>query len=367
MKQKPNTINYTVNYDVLDMFKRESLVAALETVTGPVNHGFTDVPESRGESAYLLEGANEYLAMVVEGLGTENKIAEEILPDAPGGWPYEVISHNNQSTILNDLVACGADPLILNQLVSVGSSDWFKDEAARRRFIDAWKKGCIDVRASWGGGETQEVRDIVEKPTALLAGAGVGIIRPKERRIRGDIQDGYRVYLTGSNGIHTNGLTLARDVADTLPERYSTKLPDGEAYGVALLKPAVMIYPLVKAALDAKLRLGYVSNITGHGWRKVMRLEAEFSYVFEELPKPQTVFRFIQEKSGSSDEKMYGTLNMGVGCAWMVHPDDGDSFELIAKDLSYTLPCKPGRVERGPRSVHLPNGVEFKSKDYSVR
>jgi phosphoribosylformylglycinamidine cyclo-ligase len=324
------------------------------------------VPESRGESVYLAESDDFYIALVTEGLGTENMIAEEILPNDPNGWGYSVISHNNLSTIQNDLVASGADPIILNQFISVGSPGWFSHDRARGRFINVWAHGCIAAGAAWGGGETQELRDVVSPGTAVLAGAGVGIIRPKTRRIKGDVQDGDIIFLTQSNGIHTNGLTMARDVAATLPDRYFTKMRNGEAYAMGLLQPAVMIYPLVKAALDAKIRLHYVTNITGHGWRKIMRLEKDFSYIIEKLPVPQAVFRFIQEISGATDKTMYGTFNMNAGCGWMVHQDDAPEFGVVAKDLGYNA-LKAGRVERGPRAVFLPNGVSFDSREYTAR
>ena len=67
---------------------------------------------------------------------------------------------------------------------------------------------------------------------------GYGIIKPKERLTLGDkLTSGDRILLVESTGIHANGLTLARSIADQLQHGYATELSDGSMYGEALLTP----------------------------------------------------------------------------------------------------------------------------------
>jgi len=364
-----NAIGYDVNYDVLDDFKRQALQAARETAEGLKKAGFKEIPESRGESVYLIEGHGMILAFVVEGLGTLNKIAEDMLVLTGESYMAQIMRANH-ATILNDLAVCGAYPLVANNLISVGDERWFANEQARADLVQGWKDACIEVGCSWGGGETQKLRDIVVPSSAVLGGAAMGIIKPKNRRIRGNVQDDDALVVVHSSGIHANGVTMARDVAKMLPDGFLTRLPNLQTFGDALLKaPHVLYGPLIQAALDAKIPLHYASNITGHGWRKGMRLNADFTYCFDVLPKPQPVFEFIQEHSGASNRKMYETFNMGGGCLFALPNKHSGHFMDVIKKLGYEA-TYAGYVEKGKRAVVMPQGSDigvFESEEYQVR
>src|SRR5438309_8605387 len=68
-----------VNYDTLDAFKRACQKAAGTTTGALTRHGMSEPKSIRGESAYLLEGPDHYLAHVEEGLGTKNLVADAFL------------------------------------------------------------------------------------------------------------------------------------------------------------------------------------------------------------------------------------------------------------------------------------------------
>ena len=68
-----------VDYDRLDAFKRACQRAAATTASALAGHGFSEPASIRGESAYLMEGPDEYLAHVEEGLGTKNLVADAML------------------------------------------------------------------------------------------------------------------------------------------------------------------------------------------------------------------------------------------------------------------------------------------------
>ncbi|MGH8018486.1 MAG: AIR synthase-related protein, partial [Opitutaceae bacterium] len=67
-----------VRYDQLDAFKRECQRAARETAGLLAAHGYREPAETRGESAYLMEAEDHYLAHVEEGLGTKNLVADAV-------------------------------------------------------------------------------------------------------------------------------------------------------------------------------------------------------------------------------------------------------------------------------------------------
>lgn len=365
--RKPNTIGYDVDYDILDAYKMEAMAAAKQTAQALIKVGFQEIPQSRGESVYLIKGHGMILAFVVEGVGTLNKVAEEILEST--GVSYMAQIHRaNFATIVNDLTASGAYPLIANGLISVGGEKYFQNPTARSDSIRGWKEACLEVGCSWGGGETQKLRDIVVPSSAVLGGAAVGFIKPVKRWVRGNIRAGDIIIVVYSSGVHANGVTMARDTADALGLRYDTKLSNGETYGEALLKAPHCLYgPLTQMALNLGIPIRYISNITGHGWRKIMRLEEPFTYVIEQLPKRHPVFNFIQEHTGATDRRMLETFNMGGGVAYFVPPSNAGAFVDTAIQSGYPA-YKAGYVKKGPRRVEMPGSIGvFESEEYAVR
>src|SRR5688500_5395789 len=174
--------------------------------------------------------------------------------------------------------------------LGVGASDWFKDERRTTDLVDGGKKACELARCAWGGGETPTLSGIVDAATVVLAGSAIGMVRPKGRLIRANVQHGDAIVLFESSGIHANGLTLARAIAARAPNGYLTPLPGGRTYGDALLDPTHIYVGVVEECLNQGVDIHYAVNITGHGWRKLMRAPDPFAYVIECIPAPQPVF-----------------------------------------------------------------------------
>jgi phosphoribosylformylglycinamidine cyclo-ligase len=207
-----------VNYDVMDPFKREAQLAARETarnITRLNNGEFCEVEASRGESAYLIEASDHYLAHVEEGLGTKNRIADAMYR-LTGKSYYDQIAQDTVAMIVNDMATVGATPLSVAMHLAVGDSSWFDDEDRARDLIEGWKRACDLARCTWGGGETPTLRGIVNPGTVVLSGSAMGIVKPKERLIKGDIEEGDVIIFVESNGIHANGLTLARAIGEMI-------------------------------------------------------------------------------------------------------------------------------------------------------
>src|SRR5206468_2441505 len=151
---------------------------------------------------------------------------------------YRNIGIDTVATIVNDLITCGALPVSVAMHAAVGDSAWFMDRQRASDLAAGFAKGCRVAGAVWGGGETPALKDIVEKDAMVLAGSAIGKIEPKPLRISGNVRDGDAIVLLASSGVHTNGLTLCRAIADKLPESYLSKIGDGRTYGEALLDPS---------------------------------------------------------------------------------------------------------------------------------
>ena len=290
-----------VDYDVLDGFKRACQQAAATTTGALAVHGLAEPPTMRGESAYLIEAATEYLAHVEEGLGTKNLVADAML-ERTGRSFYREIGVDTVATIVNDLVTCGALPISVAMHAAVGDSAWFAREPRAADLAAGFAEGCRLANAVWGGGETPTLRDIVDPSGIVLAGSAIGRIAPKAHRIMGDVADGDVIVLVGSSGVQTNGLTLCRRLADHLPDGYPTPIDDGRPYGEALLRPVGHLRRLIASLPAAGLRSNYVAHVTGHGWRKLMRLEEPFVYRITEPGPSLPVFDFLLAHGVPRDE-----------------------------------------------------------------
>lgn len=361
-----------VNYSILDPFKLLGQAESYYTKGNAVRLGAIEVTASRGESVYLMDLPGVHLAHVIEGIGTKPDVAdtvEEIFEET-GQSPYFNIAVSAVATIVNDLVTSGALPISVLLFMASGKSEWFADRKRGHDFLHGWRHACMTSRANWGGGETQALRDIVYPDKVVIAGSAVGIIRPKKRRICGNVHAGDAIVFLGSSGIHDNGLTDARDVAHELPEGYRTILACGKMYGEALLAPTKIYSPFIEACHEAGIKIRYAINITGHGWRKLMRHEAPFACIIDNPPKPTPLFDVIEKYSGFSKKKMYGTFNMGAGYALIVRRKD---VERVCK-LGYfcNIPAwHAGYVEKSnERRVEIRLGsekIEFHADELQIR
>ncbi len=287
--QGSGAMDYTtmVDHEKMDPYKVRATTAATTTSGNAALHGFTVYEESRGESAFVWDEGDRLRAGVIEGLGTKNLVADEVDAAHPGEpSKYYAIAQDSMAMIANDLVASGALPQFFWVHTSAGSSDWFTDERTTGAFIDGCRDVCDDVGATWGGGESPTLKGILLPDAAEISGFMLGEIRPRENYVQdGNLEEGDRIIVVPSSGIHANGLTAAREIADQLPERYDTLLEDGTSYGEALLQPTVLYVDAVRAIQEAGIRVKRFENITGHGWRKFMRSTQEFTYRMHTVPE----------------------------------------------------------------------------------
>lgn len=356
-----------VDYVSLDAVKRMAQGAGLKTAANLDRTSFKELRASRGESAYVLEASTGYMAFVQEGLGTKNLVADE-MRKITGKTYYDGIAQDTVAMIVNDLITVGAQPICVMAYWAVGDSDWFKDKKRSQDLVAGWRNACDAAGVVWGGGETPALNGIINSNTIDLAGSAFGVIEPKSRLVLGNkLTAGDVIILFESSGIHANGLTLARKLVDRLPHGYATKLSDGKMYGEALLSPTIIYSRVVGEMLDKGIIPSYLVNITGHGWRKLMRHPKAFTYHVDKTPHPSPLFQSIQEHAGLSDSEMYATFNMGAGFA--IFAKEKDAQKIIALAKKHTIKAWiGGRVEKGEKQVIIkPLGITYKAEDLKIR
>lgn len=355
-----------VNYETIDYLKRIAQASGEKTINNlPLN--YKEVSQSRGESAHVMDAGDYYFASVIEGLGTKSLVADEMYK-LTGKSYYDSLAYDTVAMIVNDLITVGAKPMTLMAYWAAGSSDWFKDKKRTDDLVAGWTKASNDSGVVWGGGETPVLSGIINKDSIDLAGTCFGIINPKKNLCLGDrLQAGDKIILFKSSGIHANGLTLARKIAENLPESYLTKIDEEKTYGEALLTPTIIYAKLIEDLLKNNIDIHYMVNITGHGWRKLMRHKKELTYKITSLPPVPQVLKFIIKQANIDDKEAYGNFNMGVGFAIFV--PEKDVAQVLKLSESHNIKAYPyGVVEEGEKKVIIePKNVIFEKESLQVR
>ena len=131
-----------------------------------------------------------------------------------------------------------------------------------------------------------------------------------------------------------------------------------------------MIYvAFVRECQRRGLKLNYVAHVTGHGWRKLMRLDEPFVYEITDPRPAPALFQFLQEAGPIEQREMYATFNQGVGFAAYVAPENVVAVLAAAKDTGYDA-WLAGNVQKdGTRkAVTVPSlGLTFGGETLQVR
>jgi phosphoribosylformylglycinamidine cyclo-ligase len=178
---------------------------------------------------------------------------------------------------------------------------------------------------------------------------------------------GNAIVLLASSGIHANGVSLARKLAERLPKGYQTDIGNGELFGEALLAPTTLYAPVTEALAKAGVTVNYCVNVTGHGWRKLLRHTSSLTYRIHTVPPVPPVLSFMQREAKLDNAEAYGTLNMGAGFAFFVKPEQAEQTVAIAKACGIDA-WVAGGVETGPKQVIIePIGVTYGTDDLKLR
>lgn len=354
-----------VDYALLDAGKRNAIAAARSTSHHAEQHGLAVEDLSRGEPAFTFGIGGNELAMVMECLGTKSSIAAEFQQET-GINRFDWIGYDGVSAIVNDLCSVGALPIVVSAYFATGSPTWYQSEGRFDALVEGWRRACEDSAAVWGGGESPMLSGIIDDGQLDLGGSAVGYFPAGHAPLLGEkLGAGDEIVLIESSGIHTNGNTLARQVADLVG--WGRKVSDGSSYGDAVLTPSIIYVKLLRAVLDSGIPLHYASHITGHGLRKLMRADRELTYRIDTLLPSKPVFDLIVDVLSLDAETAFGTFNMGSGFALICPAGNATHIVKIAEKVGL-MAVRAGTVEDGPRSVILEEiGVRFHDEDLQLR
>ena len=230
-----------------------------------------------------------------DGVGTKVDLANKFNK-------FNTIGIDLVAMCVNDLIVQGAKPLFFLDYIAVGKLNYKKT----KQILSGIFKGCKLANCSLIGGETAEMPGIYSKNKFDLAGFSVGIVSKKKLLSKKNVKDGDIILAIPSNGIHSNGYSLVREIIRGI--KIKKKLKED------LLRPT-RIYTKEILKLTNKSLISSAAHITGGGLIEnlIRSIPDNLSLNLDlSLIKIGSIFKWLKRKN-ISDEEMLTTFNCGVG------------------------------------------------------
>ncbi len=283
------------------------------------------------------------LVSSIDGVGTKLKIAFAL--DRHDTVGADLVNH-----CINDIAVLGAKPLFFLDYIGAEKLE----PRVFRQILRGFTKACRAGRCALVGGETAQMPGMYRRGEYDLAGCIVGVVDRARMIDGGRIKAGDIVLGLPSNGLHTNGYSLARKIFfEQLRLKPSARLPGLRlSLGEELLRTHRNYQPLLASLPNDKLK--GLAHITGGGLIDNLPrvLPNDCDAVIETARwKVPTIFRVLEQRGRVDHSEMYQVFNMGIGMAAIVAPKDAAALakQLRAKTI--------GRIESGDGHVRLGNST----------
>jgi len=368
-----------VNYEALDRAKNAFIEASRRTLSFAEGFGF--VPGQRlGASAnvfaldlrpFLSNGQQQlFISLLPEGLDTADDARTANLTTAEKQLFWRNIAFKTLSCLTNDAASSGMQTILIALYLPSSTPEIVFDEPFLQGFLGGFVDGCRNIGCVWISGETPQLKGKIVEDKLDVAGALFALVPPGRQPIDGtQLQAGNKIVLLASSGPHENGFTTLRKLAADLPGGYRSKLADGQEFWQAINAPSVLYTPLIQKILADGINVTSIENITGHGWRKLMRSQQSLRYLIHEtLPVPE-VFKFVEQQAAIGKQEMLEIFNYGAGCAVFVDSDESAARVVeISRSLNINAVCA-GVVQPAQRRevVIEPFGVTFADESLALK
>ncbi len=287
---------------------------------------------------------NPVLVSSTDSVGTKVMIAfESGIHDTIG---QDIVNH-----CIDDILVLGARPLFFLDYIGIHKLVPEVAEQIVSGLTVACKAGgCVLI-----GGETAEMPDMYKKGEYDLVGCIVGVVEKDKiidgsTIVPGDVLIGLR-----SNGLHTNGYSLARKIVKEVAGKSYSDIFEmtGKSFAQELLRPH-RAYSSVLKLMDKDLIKG-CAHLTGGGFQdNVDRILPQNcnAIITTAAWEPDPIFRWLQKTGNVENEEMYHTFNMGIGLVLAVKPELADTV-MSAKEIESFEPVVIGTISNGAGKVVL--------------
>ncbi len=264
------------------------------------------------------------LAASTDGVGTKVMLAS--LAGRLDGVGRDLVNH-----CINDILCAGAAPLFF--LDYLAANELSEDDKVA--VVSGVAAACRDSGIALLGGETADMPDLYPAGHFDLAGTIVGVLERGQEITGVSIEPGDIVLGLPSNGLHTNGYSLARQVFGLRPEDgawqerrarlEAFEIELGESLADALLRPHLSYWPALRGVLN---RIKGIAHITGGGIagnvERVLPDHTRAVLDSSHWPEPP-IFDLIRKRGRISTAEMFRVFNMGLGMAVVVSAGDADA------------------------------------------
>jgi len=279
------------------------------------------------------------LVSSTDGVGTKIKVAID-------ANRHDTIGQDLVNHCVNDILVCGATPLFFLDYFASGKLNVDVGEAV----VAGFARGCEDNGCALIGGETAEMPGMYAENDYDLAGTIVGVVEKEKIFNRENVTAGDVLIGLKSNGLHTNGYSLARKALltqyklDSLPA-----ILGGETLADALLKvhrsylrPIQYLLEKFSPATD----IHALSHITGGGivgnTSRVLPERLALDINWNSWPRPH-IFRLIQDAGKIPETDMRRAFNLGIGLIIIAASSSAEKIESALRDFGEE-PVRIGNV-----------------------
>jgi len=281
------------------------------------------------------------LVSSTDGVGTKIKVAID-------ANRHDTVGQDLVNHCVNDILVCGATPLFFLDYFASGKLNVDVGEAV----VSGFARGCEDNGCALIGGETAEMPGIYAENDYDLAGTIVGVVEKEKIFNRENVAAGDVLIGLKSNGLHTNGYSLARKALLTQYKLDSQPaILGGETLADALLKvhrsylrPIQHLLEKFSPAID----IHALSHITGGGivgnTSRVLPEGLSLDINWNSWPRPH-IFRLIQEAGMIPETDMRRAFNLGIGLIIITSNFSVEKIENALREFGEE-PVRIGHVVR---------------------
>ncbi|MEM7095062.1 MAG: phosphoribosylformylglycinamidine cyclo-ligase [Actinomycetota bacterium] len=276
-----------------------------------------------------LAGLDDPLLVAsTDGVGTKTKLSAAM--DRWEGAGADIVNHG-----INDVIVQGARPLFFLDTVAAHHLD----PEIVGRIVDGMAAACREAGCVLLGGETAEMPGVFTDGAVDIAGTMVGAVARAKLLPRAGIAPGHVLVGIGSSGLHTNGYSLARQVAGDQPLTNPLPGGDGVSIGHALTAVHRSYLPVLDAALDADL-IDALAHITGGGLLdNIPRVlpDGLGAVVDTSTWTRPALFEWLIASAELDDEQAHRIFNCGVGMIAIVEPDRVDAVQSAIDEPTWIM------------------------------
>ncbi|MBU1683453.1 phosphoribosylformylglycinamidine cyclo-ligase [Patescibacteria group bacterium] len=343
-----------VDVELGDRCSKKAYAAAKATFAG--RKGMIGEPVvQEGGFTGMLDMGDFYMIQNDDGVGTKIEVAEKMRK-------FDTLGYDLVAMVADDGICVGAEIVSITNTLDTPSLD----EEMVEGLMAGLKAAAFEQKIVVPGGELAELGDALNG--AVWNATAVGIVEKGKVIDGSDIKANDVVITLRSDGIRSNGLSLARMILkEKFGDDWVNEDFDGRSWGEVILTPSKIYHRAILSLIGGykekgKVKIkGLVHNTGGGILGNVPRLlqSRGFGANFHDLPEPHEFMLKLQELGNVEDDEAYKTWNMGAGMFVVVDAKNADQVLDLLRE---------GGVDaQVSGTVTLDPDVKFTSKGYFTK